>query len=229
MPFSLDEFHKRYETEIREISIADRRYRFYLPASIEHFIDAEDPLQNFPLWAKIWPAGVVLAGHMAHLPPDPGRRVLEIGAGMGLVGIVAADHGHRVRVTDFNPDARNFARANAALNGCETLTVAALDWNHPQPQDSCDLLIGSEVIYKEEDVDNLLGLFAMCLKPGGRILLAEEVRSTLDGFLSKANEKYRMGIRRFRLHSDDESSTVVLIELDASSHRFRDRTRGSSQ
>lgn len=214
MTFSLDAFHQQYDTEIREISIAARRYRFFIPADIERFIDPQDPLHNFPLWAKIWQAGVVLAGYMAQLPPEPHRRILEIGAGIGLVGIVAADHGHRVRLTDYNPDARNFARANAALNGCDNLTVAALDWNRPQPEDSCDLLIGSEVVYKEEDVDALLALFGACLQPGGRILLAEEVRKTLDSFLKSASRNYRMGIRRFQLRSDDESSTVVLVELD---------------
>jgi len=213
LAYSLDAFHNQYETEIREISIAGRRYRFYLPASIEHFIDAQDPLHNFPLWAKIWQAGVVLAGVLADLTPKPERRILEIGAGIGLVGIVAADHGHRVRLTDFNADALNFARANAVLNGCETLTVEALDWTRPQPDDACDLLVGSEVIYKEEDVDTLLNLFERCLQPGGRILLAEEVRSTLDPFLRKASEQYRLGIRKFRLQSDDESSMVLLIEL----------------
>lgn len=213
MPYSLDDFHNRYETEIREISIAGRRYRFYLPADIERFIDADDPMHNFPLWAKIWQAGVVLAGHLADLPPEPQRRILEIGAGIGLVGIVAADHGHRVHLTDFNADALNFARANAALNGCGNLTIAALDWERPQPQKACDLLVGSEVVYKEEDIDTLMALFAACLKPGGRILLAEEVRTTLDPFLKKASEQYRLAIRRYRLHSEDESSVVLLIEL----------------
>jgi predicted nicotinamide N-methyase len=213
LPYSLDAFHRQYDTDIQEISIAGRRYRFYLPASIERFIHAEDPLQDFPLWAKIWQAGVVLAGHMAKLPPDNDRRILEIGAGLGLVSIVAADHGHRVRLTDFNADAMNFARANATLNGCPDVEVAALDWRRPGPADACDMLIGSEVIYKEEDVETLLALFAACLKPGGRIVLAEEVRKTLDPFLKSASRIYRLGIRRFQLRSENETSTVVLIEL----------------
>jgi hypothetical protein len=75
------------------------------------------------------------------------------------------------------------------------------------------MLIGSEVIYKEEDVDTLLALFAACLKPGGRIVLAEEVRKTLDPFLKSASRIFRLGIRRFQLRSENETSTVVLIEL----------------
>ena len=54
--FSIDQFNRQYDTERRDIVIDGRRYWFFVPQSIDRFIDPEDPLQDFPLWAKIWPA-----------------------------------------------------------------------------------------------------------------------------------------------------------------------------
>ncbi|MDZ7582489.1 MAG: hypothetical protein U5R30_18380 [Deltaproteobacteria bacterium] len=92
--FSIDQFNRHYDTERRDVVIDGRSYGFLVPRSIDRFIDSEDPLHDFPLWAKIWPASVVLARRLSRLPVVPGQRILKIGSGLGLVGIVAACSGH---------------------------------------------------------------------------------------------------------------------------------------
>jgi release factor glutamine methyltransferase len=52
-----------------------------------------------------------------HLAIQPGERVLEIGAGLGLAAVLAARAGARVVATDIVPAAVEIIRANAALNG----------------------------------------------------------------------------------------------------------------
>jgi release factor glutamine methyltransferase len=52
-----------------------------------------------------------------HLHVDPGHRMLEIGAGLGLSAVLAARAGARVVATDVVPGAVDALRANAALNG----------------------------------------------------------------------------------------------------------------
>jgi release factor glutamine methyltransferase len=47
----------------------------------------------------------------------PGERVLEIGAGLGLVAVLAAKAGATVVATDVLPEAVEVMRANASLNG----------------------------------------------------------------------------------------------------------------
>ena len=64
--YSLEKFNQEYETDIINIGIADRTYRFQIPKTIERFIDQNDPLHEFPLWAKIWEASIVLAGKLEH-------------------------------------------------------------------------------------------------------------------------------------------------------------------
>lgn len=52
-----------------------------------------------------------------HVQARTGERVLEIGAGFGLVAVLAARAGARVVATDVAPAAVDAIRANAALNG----------------------------------------------------------------------------------------------------------------
>jgi predicted nicotinamide N-methyase len=211
--FSIDAFHREYDTERRDVVIDGRRYGFFVPETIDRFIDPEDPLQDFPLWAKIWPAGVVLAGHLARLPAVPGRRILEIGSGLGLVGIVAACNGHDITMTDVNSHALEFARANAHINGCPDLTVRCLDWQAPRTGIAYDTVVGSEVVYKDQDIDRLLTVFSNCLKPRGEIILVEEMRRTLDLFFRRLDPLYRIRIKKNVLRATDEESLVLLIHM----------------
>ncbi|MBI3086142.1 MAG: methyltransferase, partial [candidate division NC10 bacterium] len=51
-----------------------------------------------------------------HLPLREGDVVLDLGAGAGLIGILAARRGHRVVATDVVAACGECARANALLN-----------------------------------------------------------------------------------------------------------------
>lgn len=211
--FSSELFHAQYDTERREIVIDGKPYVFFVPASIERFIDQENPLQDFPLWAKIWPAGVVLASHLSHQSGEPGKRVLEIGSGLGLVGIVAACQGYDVTLTDYNPHALAFIHANANLNGCEQLTVQQLDWKAPELEGLFDFIVGSEIVYRDEDIELLAALFKRFLKPNGRVLLVEEIRKTLDTFYRRLDPHFKISIKKNRLRSENEDALILLIQM----------------
>ena len=211
--FNLDDFYAEYKTDRHDISINGKSFRFLVPQSIDRFIDPDDPMQNFPLWAKIWPAGTILASYLDRLPLDPKRQILEIGAGIGLVGVVAAAAGHHITITDYNLHALEFCRANAAINDFEDIPVAQLDWFEPQLAGSYDMIVGSEVVYKKEDIGHLLGLFKHYLKPGGTILLVEEMRKTLSDFFKRTEPVYTLKIRKTRLRSDQEQIRILLIEM----------------
>ena len=211
--FSIDQFNRDYQTERREIVIDDHSYSFLVPDSIDRFIDPENPLKNFPLWAKIWQAGVVLASHLGRLPVEKGQRMLEIGSGLGLVGIVAACNGHDVILTDYNVHALNFARANAYINGCENVHIEQLDWNDPQLAGEFDIIVGSEIIYKNEDIEQLSTLFDKYLKSDGTIILVEEMRRTLIEFFKRLDPHFRISVKKNIMSAPDEKSMVLMIQM----------------
>jgi len=180
--FSLESFHKAYDTTTSELVINGRKFQVLLPKDLTRFINTRDVFTEFPLWAKIWPASWVLAGYLAQMPVDSTNKIIEIGAGTGLVSIVAASFGHNITLTESNPDALQFASANALVNGCPQLPVRELDWNRPQLKDTADYIVASEVTYKNDDLQPLLNLFKSLLYPDGEVILAGEMRRVSKNF-----------------------------------------------
>lgn len=71
-----------------------------------------------PYWAFAWAGGQALARHLLDHPAlVAGKRVLDFGAGSGLMAIAAARSGARATAAEIDPLARAAIRLNAALNG----------------------------------------------------------------------------------------------------------------
>ena len=170
-------------------------------------------MHNFPLWAKIWRASLVLAAHLAETPRDAAGSILEIGSGIGVAGIVAAARGHRVTLTDYNQDALAFARANACINGCGDISILRLDWHAPALKEPFDTIAGSEVLYHERDFDSLLGLFKGLLRPAGRVILTMRPRRAAMTFLDRARETFAIGMKKIEMTKTDESTPVYICRM----------------
>lgn len=211
--FSLESFHKEYDTTTNEVVINGRKFQMLLPKDLTGFINTRDVFYNFPLWAKIWPASWVLADYLARMPPASSQKILEIGGGTGLVSIVAAAFGHNITLTESNPDALQFARANALVNGCPQLAIRELDWNRPQRQQTVDLIAASEVTYKKEDLQPLLSLFERCLKPAGEVLLAGEMRRVSKDFYQLLETGFNVRAQKKLLRSSGEELAVFLVRM----------------
>jgi predicted nicotinamide N-methyase len=211
--FSIEDFYKQYETEITEIVINSRRFSILLPKYLEQFINPDDVFHDFPLWAKIWKASWVLSGYLADLPVDASKRILEIGGGVGLVSIVAAAFGHRITMTEYNPDALNFARANACRNHCPDLPIFKLDWYQSELRDRFDMIVGSEVTYKEEDFSTLTQLFKSNLKPGGEIIIASEIRKSGKDLFKFFQSAFDIKVVKKKLRSEAANIAVVLMKM----------------
>ncbi len=211
--FSLEKFNQEYETDIVNLGIADRTYRFHVPKIIERFIDPDDPLHEFPLWAKIWESSIVLAGKLANRPVEPNKEYLEIGSGIGMVGIVAASFGHNITMTEYAPHARTFARANAVLNQCVNTRTMRLDWNNPDLNGQYDYIVGSEIVYKESDINPLKGLFKKYLKPDGEIILAGEMRSTNMEFFKQMDPVFSIRVEKKIIRAENQETRVILPRL----------------
>jgi predicted nicotinamide N-methyase len=211
--FSLAVFQKQHETDSTEVVVNDQRFRFLVPKSIDNFIDPVDPLLNFPLWSKIWPASIVLADYMAHLKVDPAKRFLEIGAGMGLVSVVATHWGHNFTLTEHNDHALDFARANALINECSALVIRKLDWNEPDLQHLFDYIVGSELLYKAESFQPLLKLFKKLLKPTGEVILAGEIRKHDRAFYRAMEPFFELKIQRKVLRTLNEQTRIYLTNM----------------
>ncbi|QPC43230.1 methyltransferase [Kaustia mangrovi] len=87
-----------------------------------------------PFWAFAWAGGQALARYVLDTPETVrGRRVLDLGAGSGLVAIAAAKAGATVAIAaDIDPFARVAIRLNARANGV-SVTASSRDWLSEPP------------------------------------------------------------------------------------------------
>lgn len=138
----------------------------------ERFLRGDQP--RLPYGIALWPAAIALAHEIAARSVQ-GSRVLELGAGTGLPGIVAATLGARVVQTDRNAAALVVCRRNAALNGV-VLEQRAADWTEWQETASYDLIVGADILYAESVHPQLRQIFDANLAAGGQLLLADPFR-----------------------------------------------------
>lgn len=144
---------------------------------------------RLPYGVVMWPAAIALAHEIATRPDAVrGRTVLELGAGTGLPGIVAASLGARVTQTDRQDGAMAVCRLNGERNGASAIAYRLADWTAWDDTARYDWIIGSDVLYGEELHPALRHIFETNLAPGGRVLLSDPFRAVglrvLDGLES---------------------------------------------
>ena len=213
MMFSLESFHREYETDTAEVVVNGEKFKLLTPKYLFGFINTYDVFHDFPLWAKIWQASWVLADHLAQLSVEPDKEYLEIGAGIGFVSIVGTTFGHKITLTEHNPDALQFARANAHINNCSHLPVFDLDWNQPNLKGQFDYIVGSEITYQREELKSLLELFKTYLKPTGKIILAAEMRKTSAELYDQFRTTFNINVHKKILRSNSEEKRVYLFHM----------------
>jgi methyltransferase-like protein 23 len=138
----------------------------------ERFLRGDQP--RLPYGIALWPAAIALAHEIAARSVQ-GARVLELGAGTGLPGIVAATLGARVVQTDRNAAALVVCRRNAALNGV-ALEQRAADWTEWRETATYDIIVGADILYGESVHPQLRHIFDTNLAPGGQLLLSDPFR-----------------------------------------------------
>jgi predicted nicotinamide N-methyase len=166
------------------LGLAGRAWGVLHTGAVLSWVDEQHYLsesrERLPYGAALWPAAIALAHEVAARPDEwAGRRVLELGAGTGLPGIVAASLGAHVVQTDKHALALALCERNGARNGAPrgSLAYRRADWAAWDVDERFDWIVGADVCYAEGLHDALRGIFARNLAPGGRVLLTDPFRS----------------------------------------------------
>jgi predicted nicotinamide N-methyase len=107
-----------------------------------------------------------------------GLRVIELGCGIGLPGIVAALEGASVTMTDWYEDALVAAQQNARGSGARVET-RLLDWRSPPPDLSVrpfDLVMAADVLYEARNAEWLAALLPQLVARNAEVIIADPRR-----------------------------------------------------
>jgi predicted nicotinamide N-methyase len=162
------------------------------PVDYDRLIDdaAADPEQNLPYWAELWPSGVALAAKITRHPEIVrGKRVLELGCGLGVTAMAALRAGADLLVTDYAPEALALCSLNAFDQAGRMPGTLRVNWRDPSPAlldaagDGFPVVLAADVLYERRDVEPLLTLCERLVAPGGELWLAEPGRPPAARFL----------------------------------------------
>ena len=157
-----------------------------LDEALDHYVKVSpSDTDRIPYFTRLWESAQALAGYIAEQHEwFSGKRVLELGCGLGLPSLCAARCGARVTASDFHPDNRAFFLRNARLNGLSAIDYHRMDWRQPDLTGTFDILLGSDLIYEKEMVSPLVDCVKQYLAPSGTFLYADPGRSSLQNFTS---------------------------------------------
>jgi len=169
---------------------------------------------RLPYGVALWPGAIALAHEIAARSDRlHGLRVLELGAGTGLPGIVAASLGAHVVQTDKQQAALSLGRLNAERNGVSTVEHRLADWAAWDDASRYDWIIGSDILYATAMYPHLTRIFESNLGPGGRVLLSDPFRRGSFGFLESLEAAgWNVSIGRWRVGVEGEESPVGVYE-----------------
>ena len=142
---------------------------------------AADDAERFgsPYWAYHWAGGLALARHILDHPDCvAGKRVVDLGAGGGLVGLAAAKAGAaRVTAVEIDPYAVAALRLNAALNHTDLDIVAGDIQSVALP--STDLILVGDLFYAPDLAARVGAFLDHCVAQDIAVLVGDPWRTFL--------------------------------------------------
>jgi predicted nicotinamide N-methyase len=207
---------KEYQVAFEPLAVGPVRLNLLTVTDLEPLLEGKDPLKDpttFPFWVKLWEAAIVLARYLALQKFAPGTRLLELGAGLGAPGLAAAAVGCEVTLSDYEETILEFERVSAAASKVH-VACRLLDWKNPPAMDRYDVIVGAEILFREEFFAPLLQVIRAALKPGGVVYLAHDARrQSLRPFLEMAADEYAIAASKNTLRSLDEDRVILLNRL----------------
>ena len=172
-----------YRTRIIDVHLAGHDYRIRALADRQQYADPDGLAElagissaQWSLFGQLWPAGHILAAAMAVFDVA-GKRILEVGCGLGLSSLVLQRRRADITASDHHPLVERFLEINARRNGLPIIAYRDLPWlTDDAALGRFDLIIGSDVLYEHQHVAQLAALLQRHARHGAEIMIADPGR-----------------------------------------------------
>jgi predicted nicotinamide N-methyase len=160
-------------------SLLDKQ-QFYDPQGLA--LDAGISSATWPLFGLVWPSAQKLADLMQTWELR-GKRVLELGCGLGLASLVVHRREGNITASDCHPLTEIFLNTNVLLNNLPPLHYETGNWGRVNKGlGAFDLLIASDVLYERNHPAQLSGFIQEHAAQGAEVLIVDPNRGNRSAF-----------------------------------------------
>lgn len=178
-----------YQVKFETLSLGGIDYNIRSLLDRQQFFDPEGLAErlgissaSWPLFGMVWPSARILAG-IAQTLPIVGKRVLEIGCGLGLASLVMRRRGADITASDRHPLAAAFLAENQRLNRLPGIGFRTGSWSEADPTlGAFDLIVGSDVLYERDLPGMLSGFIDRHSSPTVEIIIVDPDRGNRPAF-----------------------------------------------
>ena len=157
---------------------------------------------QWPLFGVVWPSSEVLAHYMFDFDIK-GKRILEIGCGIGLSSLLLNKLDADITATDYHPEVEAFLLKNIQLNDGAVIPFTRTGWADKVSElGEFDLIIGSDLLYEQEHTGLLSEFIYQHSKPECEIIIIDPGRGRHANF-SKKMEKLGYSHEQFKPQNSD--------------------------
>ena len=200
-----------YDTHIRTLRLGDHEYRIRSLVDLQQFADPDHNARRlgissaqWSLFGHVWPAGRLLAEAVA-TREVAGKRILELGCGLGLASLVLQRRGADIVASDYHPLAETFLAYNSALNELPAVPYRTLRWGAANSSlGHFDLIIGSDILYERDHAERISGLVRDHANPVSEVLITDPGRGNSAPFTrALASQGFAVSELRCRMNDGD--------------------------
>ncbi|MBN2866989.1 MAG: methyltransferase domain-containing protein [Thiotrichales bacterium] len=140
---------------------------------------------QWSLFGVIWQSSEILAQKMQNFDIT-GKRILEVGCGLGLSSLLLnARHGD-ITATDYHPEVGKFLAKNVTLNNGADIPFLRTDWKDSNlGLGKFDLIIGSDLLYERHHITLLSEFIDSHAKPTVEVIIVDPGRRNHARFSKK--------------------------------------------
>jgi predicted nicotinamide N-methyase len=139
---------------------------------------------TWPLFGLVWPSARVLVSQIIAMQIN-GRRVLEIGCGIGLASIVLHRMGTDITASDYHPQVLPFLQRNISQNSLAPIKFQTGNWEADNPLlGQFDIIIGSDVLYEPAHIDHVSRFISQHSSDNVEVLIVDPGRRNRPKFIA---------------------------------------------
>lgn len=174
---------------------------------------AENTATIFPYWAKVWASAHAMTQFLQEEPTwIQNKRVLEIGAGIGIPSFSIASLTKKIIISDHVPDAVALLQKNIDYLALNNAQAACIDWNTISENITVDTILLSDTNYEPSAHNHLILLIDKFINKGSSIILATPNRLASNPFIERIS-KYINSTKKYSIPENGTNKEIVVMVL----------------